>query len=142
MGLRAVVGALLPMISAPRILIVDEHHDGPRPVEGVLREKFRHSKVETCGCADAPAVLTRPQSFDVVIAQHDTGRILLPLIWQFREVDHHTPLVIVSDGQRRETALAAGANAHLPSREWLRIGELVERLLAEKSSDGIHRQCA
>jgi hypothetical protein len=127
------------MILTPKILLVDDDVTGRRRLAGALREKFPDAIVNECEGYDVPVPPT--DEFNVVIT-HQANDRALRLVWQFRDTNSHTPLILVSDVHRRETAKAAGANELLHCNEWQRIGAVVEDVLATKTNHPMYRQYA
>ena len=130
------------MISAPKILLVDDDPGDLLRLATALREKFPAAELAECGDPTAAFVMAETKQFTVVITHRAREAGALPLVWQFRETDPFTPLILVSDRHRRETARAAGANELLPCGEWQRIGALVEHVLADEPSEPMRRQYA
>lgn len=130
------------MTSTPKILIVDDDPHDLRRLATALREKFPAAELEECG--DPAEVFARGETkrFTVVITHWAREAGALPLVWQFRDADQFTPLILVSDLHRRETARAAGANELLPCGEWQRIGAMVEHVLAAEPHEPMRRQYA
>jgi PleD family two-component response regulator len=130
------------MTSAPKILLVDDDPGDRMRLATALREKFPTAELDECGDTDAAVVMAEATRFTVVITHRvkDTGA--LPLVCQFREANQYTPLILVSDIHRRESARAAGANELLPCGEWQQIGALVEHVLAAELREPMRRQYA
>jgi hypothetical protein len=128
------------MICAPKILIYDDAI-GDSPLVNALRTKFPDAELKVVADPEAACAIVRAKMFAVVVTHHAKAAAL-SLVWRIRDADPITPLIVVSDLHRQETARAAGANELLPLREWQRIGAVVEHLLAHQPQDPMHRQCA
>lgn len=115
---------------APVFLVIDFNHDSRFLLVKTLRRKFPDATIQECDEAEPALAYLQNQSVSVVITHRSFDTPGLELVRQLHEVDPSVPIVMVSGVERAEAAIAAGASMFLHYDEWLRIGTIVEQLLA------------
>lgn len=115
---------------APTFLVIDFNHDSRFLLVKTLRRKFPHATIRECDEAEPALAYLQAQPVSAVITHRSFDTAGLELVRQLHEVEPLVPIVMVSGVERAEAALAAGASMFLHYDEWLRIGTVVERLLA------------
>lgn len=115
---------------SPVFLVIDFNHDSRFLLVKTLRRKFPQAMIQECDEADSALEFVRSRAVSAVITHRSFDTPGLELVRQLREVEPTIPIVMVSGVERSEAAMAAGATAFLHYDEWLRIGTIVEGLLA------------
>lgn len=119
------------MTPAPQFLIIDFHPESRYLLVKTLLRKFPGATIHESDDADQAVELTRALDLRAVVT-HRTFEIAgAELVRLLREADPEVPIVMVSGIDRAEEALAAGANAFLHYDEWLRVGSVVETVIAD-----------
>lgn len=119
------------MPSPLNFLVVDDNPDSRFLLVRTLLRKFPTAVVQECQGADETLALVRqPEALTAVIVHRATEMTGIAMLGEIRAVAPKTPLVMVSSIDRRDAALAIGADAFLLYDEWLRIGTVVATLMA------------
>lgn len=107
-------------------LVVDFHAESRFLLVKTLKRKFPDANIIEEDDAGRALALAREGDLAAIVT-HRTFEIEgIELVRQFRTVNLHVPIVMVSGIDRETPALAAGADSFLPYDEWLRIGTVVE----------------
>ncbi|HUR56521.1 MAG TPA: hypothetical protein VM029_02345 [Opitutaceae bacterium] len=101
-----------------------------------LLRKFPDAVVQEAKDGDSALAMARRGGLKAIISHRTTEMLGVELVEKFREADVSVPIVMVSGIDRTQPALAAGADRFLLYDEWLRIGTVVQQLLAERESRG------
>lgn len=100
----------------------------------VLR-KFPHAEITECQTAEtAFQMLDRGDQFSLIVSHRTFELDGISLVRELRARRPTTPLLMMSGIDRREAALAAGANVFLTYEEWLLVGNHVAAMLTEMTS--------
>lgn len=121
-----------PQFRGLRFLVVDDNPDGRFLLSKTLLRKFPNSTITECQTAAAAfrAIETEPVS---LIISHRTFEFDgVSLIRELRQRNLDVPILMMSGIDRREPALAAGADAFLTYEEWLMVGNHVAALLTKR----------
>lgn len=119
----------------PRFLVIDGNSDSRFLLVKTLLRKFPSAVVEESHEAEAAIRLASKCSHDAIVTHRAVDLSGLELLARLRKANPTIPIVMVSSIDRREGALASGANDFLLYDEWLRIGTVVAALM-ERDADG------
>jgi DNA-binding NarL/FixJ family response regulator len=120
----------------PVFLVVDHNCDSRFLLVKCLLRKFPNAVVQEAKDGDSAIKMARRGGLTAIISHRTTEMLGVELVEKFREADRTVPIVMVSGIDRTQPALAAGADRFLLYDEWLRIGTVVQELLAERESQG------
>src|SRR5215212_9052516 len=120
----------------PVFLVVDHNCDSRFLLVKCLLRKFPNAVVQEAKDGDSAIAMARRGGLTAIISHRTTEMLGVELIEKFREADVSVPIVMVSGIDRTQPALAAGADRFLLYDEWLRIGTVVQELLAERNTPG------
>lgn len=124
---------IFPVSTRPHFLVIDFHAESRYLLVKTLLRKFPDSVIHETDDAEKAVEIVRAIDLIAVIT-HRTFEISgVDLVTQLRDADPDVTIIMVSGIDREEAALAAGANAFLHYDEWLRIGAVVETLLAKNA---------
>ena len=129
---------LLPMSSFPQFLVIDFHAESRYLLVKTLVRKYPGAVVHECDDAEKSVALARAVNFRAIITHRTFDVAGVELVKLLRNADPHVPIVMVSGIDREAEVLVAGANAFLLYDEWLRLGVVVEQVVARaprKSTD-------
>lgn len=116
-------------------LVVDFHAESRYLLSRTLRRKFPGAVIHECDEAAPALVVLRKESVSAVIShrtfEHSGGE----LVKMFRALKPAVPIVMVSGTDRAQAAREAGASLFLHYDEWLRLGTVVQGLIAAPSRD-------
>lgn len=130
-------------MSAPlKFLVVDFHAESRFLLVKTLLRKFAGAQIIEEDDADRAAAIVRTRNISAIVTHRTFEVSGIDLVRQFRAVDAHVPIVMVSGIDRADAALAAGANSFLPYDEWLRIGSMVETHLHQRAASPQEPQTA
>jgi DNA-binding NarL/FixJ family response regulator len=118
-----------------KVLVVDADQDGRYLLEKTILRKFPAAIIKVAKGADSGLAIAKDEKPAVIISHRTPEMSGVELVREFRALDPTVPIVMVSTVDRREVALSAGADAFLLYDEWLRVGSVIEGLLAER--DGL-----
>ena len=129
----------LPPFRNLTFLIVDDNPDGRFLISKTLLRKFPKSAIVECQSAEAAfrELTARKVSLIVTHRTHEFEGIAL--IEELRKRAPDVPLVMTSGIDRREPAIAAGADAFLTYDEWLMVGNHVAQLLTDRAGSRTDR---
>jgi CheY-like chemotaxis protein len=111
-------------------LIVDHHRDNRFLLTKTLLRRYPQAKIYEP--EDSPEALSIVKEKNLAAAIiHRAGDVDgIFLIRMLREAAPKLPILAISGFDRREQALAAGANAFMHYDAWLSLGRVVEELLS------------
>ncbi len=116
-------------------LVVDHNGDSRFLLVKCLLRKFPRAIILEAQDGES-AIETARRGGLAAIVSHRTSEMLgTELVEKLREADISVPIVMVSGIDRTQPALAAGADRFLLYDEWLRIGTMVQELLAERQTN-------
>jgi DNA-binding NtrC family response regulator len=121
--------------NGPIFLVVDFQRESRFLLVKTLVRKFPRAIIRECEDADQAVQIARTQDVACIITHRTFETPGLDLVRQLREVDPQVPIVMVSGIDRQKAALQAGATSFLSYDEWLRIGSVVERHVADRERD-------
>jgi CheY-like chemotaxis protein len=120
----------------PVFLVVDHNCDSRFLLVKCLLRKFPNAVVQEAKDGDSAIKMAKRGGLSAIISHRTTEMLGVELVEKFREADLVVPIVMVSGIDRTQPALAAGADRFLLYDEWLRIGTVVQELLAEREAHG------
>lgn len=112
-----------------RFLIVDDNPDGRFLVSKTLLRKFPKAVISECQDSGAAMRILEKEHVSLIISHRTFEMEGIDLIREFRSRNATVPILMMSGIDRREAALAAGANAFLTYEGWLMVGNHVATLL-------------
>lgn len=121
--------------SAPiRFLVVDHHHDSRFLLVKSLLRKFPDALIDEAEDGETAIESARHKDFSAIVTHRTREYFGTELVQKLREADPRTFIVMVSGIERSAPALAAGADRFMLYDEWLRLGSIVQELLARGRS--------
>lgn len=121
--------------TAPIFLVVDFQRESRFLLVKTLQRKFPNAVIRECEDAGQAVQMTRTQDVACIITHRTFETSGADLVRQLREVDPYVPIVMVSGRDRARAAVEAGATSFLSYDEWLRIGTIVERHMADRATE-------
>jgi CheY-like chemotaxis protein len=121
------------MSAPPKFLVIDDNADSRFLLVKTLLRKFPSAVVHECQSSAAALDMAKTSDLSAMISHRTTETAGIALLRELREINPQVPIVMVSGVDRRELALAAGADRFLLYDEWLRIGTVVEDLMNARS---------
>ena len=123
------------MSATPQFLVIDFHAESRYLLVKTLLRKYPAATIHESEDAEKAVEIARALDLIAIITHRtfDVGGI--DLVRRLRDADPHVPIIMVSGIDREAAALAAGADAFLHYDEWLRIGSVVEAVLAGNTRD-------
>lgn len=122
-------------MSAPlKFLVIDDNADSRFLLVKTLLRKFPSAVIHECQSSATALGMAKTTDLNAIISHRTTETAGISLLRELRQINPTVPMVMVSGVDRRELALAAGADRFLLYDEWLRIGTVVEELMAEKAN--------
>jgi CheY-like chemotaxis protein len=120
----------LPHFRNLRFLVIDDNPDGRFLVSKTLLRKFPNAVLSECQTAEAAfQLLNRGDEVSLITAHRTFELDGVSLVRELRARRPAVPILMLSGIDRREAALAAGANAFLTYDEWLMVGNHVAAML-------------
>jgi len=120
----------LPQFRRLRLLVIDDNPDGRFLLSKTLLRKFPSAALTECQLAEtAFEMLERGDGVSLIVAHRTFELDGASLVRELRRRDARVPILMMSGIDRREAAIAAGANAFLTYEEWLMVGNHVAALL-------------
>jgi CheY-like chemotaxis protein len=117
-------------MAAPlKFLVIDDNADSRFLLVKTLLRKFPSAIVHECQSSAAALVMAKTNDLSAIISHRTTETAGIALLRELRQINPQVPMVMVSGVDRRELALAAGADRFLLYDEWLRIGTVVDELV-------------
>jgi DNA-binding NarL/FixJ family response regulator len=115
-------------------LVIDDNSDSRFLLVKTLERKFTGAIVHECQQSEMALHKIKNADLAAIICHRTTETPGIELLHEIRALRPTLPLVMVSGIDRRQQALAAGADRFLLYDEWLRIGTVVEEVIAERSA--------
>ena len=120
-------------MAAPlQFLVIDDNADSRFLLVKTLLRKFPSAVLHECQSSAAALVMAKTAELSAIISHRTTETAGIALLRELRAINPQVPLVMVSGVDRRELALAAGADRFLLYDEWLRVGTVVEELVSTR----------
>jgi CheY-like chemotaxis protein len=111
-------------------LVVDHNRESRFLLVKTLLRKYPGCVIHETDDPEQAVTLAQRGGLTAIISHRTSEMLGVELVARFREVDLKVPIVMVSGIERTGPALRAGADCFLLYDEWLRIGTVVEQLLA------------
>lgn len=127
-----------PMSAPFKFLVIDDNADSRFLLVKTLLRKFPSSVIHECQSSSAALVMAKSTDLTAIVSHRTAETDGISLLRELRSVNPSVPLVMVSGVDRQDLALAAGADRFLLYDEWLRIGTVVDELIAVKTSAMAH----
>lgn len=121
-------------VQGPIFLVVDFQRESRFLLVKTLVRKFPRAVIRECEDAAQAVQMARTQDVAAIITHRTFETPGADLVRQLREVDPEVPIVMVSGMDREKAAMDAGATSFMNYDEWLRIGTIVERHMAERDA--------
>ena len=115
-----------------KFLVVDFHAESRFLLVKTLLRKFPGAQIFEEDDADRAEHIVRTRNVSAVVTHRTFEVSGIDLVRNFRGADPHTIVVMVSGIDREDAALEAGASSFLHYDEWLRIGSVVDKHLADR----------
>jgi CheY-like chemotaxis protein len=112
-----------------KLLIIDDEPDNLLLLSKTLLRKFPNAVLVECRSAEAAANILKTERVKLVIAHRAHEARGAELIRLLRSANAEVPIIAVSQGDQKDTALAAGATRFHRFEEWLMIGNAAAALL-------------
>ena len=106
-------------------LVVDLNPEGTALLSRTLTRKFPGSALIICAEALTAIHAAQTHKLDAIVVHRPLEVTGDEMVYQLREIQPETPIIMVSSVDRAEAARSAGANAFLLYDEWLMLGGLV-----------------
>lgn len=119
------------MSSLHQFLLIDLHMEGRDLMSRTLLRKFPGATILESDDADQALAMARVLPLTAIVAHRTLNVSGAELVQQLRAANPTVPILMVSGINREDQARAAGANQFLSSDEWLRLGTVMETLLAQ-----------
>jgi CheY-like chemotaxis protein len=116
-----------------KFLVIDDNADSRFLLVKTLLRKFPTSVIHECQSSEAALEMAKTEDLAAIISHRTTETAGITLLREIRAINTHVPMVMVSGVDRTNLALAAGADRFLLYDEWLRIGTIVDELIAARS---------
>lgn len=113
-----------------QFLVVDFHAESRFLLVKTLLRKFPGAVIHEADEAEQAAEVARRIRCQAAVAHRTFDVSGAELVKVLRRIAPQMPVIMVSGFDRAEEALAAGAHAFLPYDQWLRLGALVESVIA------------
>jgi CheY-like chemotaxis protein len=113
-----------------RFLVVDDNSDARFLLVKALRRTFPGAIIDECQSTASSVEMARSKNLGAIIAHRSTEMAGVELIRKMREQNPKVPIVMVSGIDRKDLALAAGADKFMLYEEWSRLGSVVEELIS------------
>lgn len=126
------VGPARRMPSALKFLVIDDNVDSRFLLVKTLLRKFPTAVIQECQSNESALRMCRSSDLSAIVSHRTTETAGIELLRELRTINPRVPLVMVSGIERRELALAAGADRFLLYDEWLRIGTIVAELVQSR----------
>jgi DNA-binding response OmpR family regulator len=110
-------------------LVVDYNADGLALLARTLQRKFPSAIVHQSDNAERAVEIAEREPLDAIITHRVLELTGEEVVRMLRASRADVPIIMVSGMDRRESALAAGANYFLPYDEWLNLGTVIAKFL-------------
>lgn len=118
-----------------KFLVIDDNADSRFLLVKTLLRKFPTAVIHECQSSEAAFEMAKTEDLAAIISHRTTETAGITLLRDIRAINPDVPMVMVSGIDRTELAIAAGADRFLLYDEWLRIGTMVEELVATRTRD-------
>ena len=112
-----------------KFLVIDDNADSRFLLVKTLLRKFPSAVIQECQSSSAALAMAKNSDLAAIVSHRTTETAGIDLLREIRQINPKVALLMVSGVDRREPALAAGADGFLLYDEWLRIGTLIEQLI-------------
>ena len=120
------------MVSAPEFLVIDDNRDSRFLLAKTLLRKFPDAILHECETSAAALAAVRTRPLAAIISHRTADTPGLDLLVELRALNRTVPIIMVSGIDRKAAALAAGADRFFLYDEWLRIGTVVDDVVAHR----------
>ena len=120
------------MVTSPEFLVIDDNRDSRFLLTKTLLRKFPGAVLHECETAQAAFDTLRTRPLSAIISHRSAETPGIELLLELRALNRDVPIVMVSGVDRKVAALAAGADRFFLYDEWLRIGTVVDDILATR----------
>lgn len=117
-----------------KFLVVDDVSENRFLITKTLLRKFPNSLVQECDTSIAALAATEHDSHSAIIVHRAADADGFSLISEMRELKSAVPIIYISGRETCPGAIEAGATAFLNYDAWLRIGILVEEVMAAEKT--------
>ena len=124
------------MIAAPEFLVIDDNRDSRFLLTRTLLRKFPDAVLHECETSSAALEAVKTRRLAAIISHRTTDTPGIELLMEMRALNRDVPIVMVSGIDRKAAALAAGADRFFLYDEWLRIGTVVDDVIAKRKAGG------
>jgi DNA-binding NtrC family response regulator len=121
-----------PAPPRPTFLVIDDNADSRFLLVKTLLRKYPGAAIHEAQSSETALACARGKDLSAIVSHRTTETAGIALLRDLRAVNPHVPLVMVSSVDRAILSAAAGADRFLAYDEWLRIGTVVEELIAAK----------
>lgn len=116
-----------------KFLVIDDNTDSRFLLVKTLLRKFPAATIHECQSSASALSMAKTTDLSAIVSHRTTETAGIALLRELRAINPHVPMVMVSGIDRNELALAAGADRFILFDEWLRIGTVVEELIASRA---------
>jgi CheY-like chemotaxis protein len=120
-----------------KFLVIDDNADSRFLLVKTLLRKFPNAVIHECQSSHAALEMAKAADLAAIISHRTTETAGIELLRELRATNPNVPMVMVSGVDRNELAMAAGADRFLLYDEWLRVGTVVEELVASRSRTAV-----
>ena len=120
----------------PVFVVVDHNADTRFLLVKCLHRKFPGAVIHEAADGETALALAGRSDLAGIVSHRTTEMLGVELVRAFRALNAAIPIVMVSGIERGAEALAAGADAFLLFDEWLRVGTVVQDLMARRAGAG------
>ncbi len=125
------IGRMTPL---PKFLVVDDVAENRYLLAKTLLQKFSGSLLQECEESTPALVATQCDRLTAVVVHRAADVDALTLIAMLRRVNPFVPIILVSGRESCPGAIEAGATAFLNYDSWLRIGTVIEDMIAAEQA--------
>lgn len=115
-----------------RFLLVDADEDSRFLVRWTLNRKFPECTIHTTQMLEPALEVARTSPLTAIIVHRAAGADGASAVRALRAANQGAIIVLMSQMDRRDEAIVAGADYFLPQDEWLRLGLVIQHLLANR----------
>ncbi len=122
----------MTLVNLPKFLIVDDNAENRFFITKTLLRKYPQATLQECQDSVPAKIAAELERLTAIIVHRSSDMEGIELIRSLRHVNRTIPIVMVSGRETYPEVLEAGADAFLNYDAWLRIGTVVEELLAAR----------
>lgn len=111
-------------------LVIDDHVDNRYLLTRTIGRKFPQAEIKECGEIEGALSIARTDNLRAIVCHRVDLTPGIELIRQLLRINPAVPIIMVSSYDRTREALVAGASRFLLYDQWLRIGTVIEEVLA------------